>query len=377
MPGDANSMSFVLYADGASRGNPGPAAYGSVIYDNSGNLVAELGENLGIRTNNYAEYQAVIAGLRHISQTWPGSEVLVRMDSKLVVEQLSGRWQIKHPELRELAQEAIRIMRSLTVKLEWVPREQNSAADAAANRALDSGDFGQSAELSLSSIQPKSIRSPRQSIEPTTFVLIRHGHTQLTESNLISGSNGEDPTLSELGFLEAELAAKASSELLARFGLADVSRVLHSPQLRTTQTAAAIAKHFEVGTEADARLKEIGFGDWEGHSMAEMEAVSAVEIERWRGSMTAKPPGGESVADLEARVGEALLSAISEFNGRTVAIVSHMMPLRAIMRHALGGPNSLNWTLQFAPASISIVRYFGPNFAEVFATNSCQHLPTK
>ncbi len=128
-------MNFVLYADGASRGNPGPAAYGAVIFDAAGNLVAELGENLGIRTNNYAEYQGVIAGLRHIETNWPGAEVLVRMDSKLVVEQLSGRWQIKHPELRELAQEAIRIMRGLSVKLEWIPREQNSLADAAGNRA--------------------------------------------------------------------------------------------------------------------------------------------------------------------------------------------------------------------------------------------------
>ena len=159
MPGDSDSMNFVLYADGASRGNPGPAAYGAVIFDASGNLVAELGENLGIRTNNYAEYQAVIAGLRHIETGWPGAEVLVRMDSKLVVEQLSGRWQIKHPELRELAQEAIRIIRGLTVKLEWIPREQNSLADAAANRALDDGDFGDSVERVLGSVQPKSIRS--------------------------------------------------------------------------------------------------------------------------------------------------------------------------------------------------------------------------
>jgi probable phosphoglycerate mutase len=111
--------------------------------------------------------------------------------------------------------------------------------------------------------------------------------------------------------------------------------------------------------------------------MAEMEASSADEISRWRGSMSAKPPGGESVDDLEARVREALVSAIEEFNGQTIAVVSHMMPLRAILRHALGGPASLSWTLQFAPASVSIVRYFGPNFAEVFATNSCQHLPTK
>lgn len=370
-------MSFVLYADGASRGNPGPAAYGAVIFDPSGNLIAELGENLGVRTNNYAEYQGAIAGLRHIEANWPGAEVLVRMDSKLVVEQLSGRWQIKHPELRELAQEAIRIMRGLSVKLEWIPREQNSAADAAANRALDEGDFGDSAELVLSAVQPKSIRAPRQSVEPTTFVLVRHGHTQLTESNLISGSNGEDPSLSELGFLEADLAATAVNELLARFGLGEVSTVLHSPQLRTTQTAEALAKHFEVGMQADARFKEIGFGDWEGHSMAEMEASSASVIEKWRGSMTAKPPGGESVDDLESRVQSALIEAIDEFSGQTVAIVSHMMPLRAILRHALSGPNSLSWTLQFAPASVSVVRYFGPNFAEVFAINACQHLPTK
>jgi probable phosphoglycerate mutase len=299
------------------------------------------------------------------------------MDSKLVVEQLSGRWQIKHPELRELAQEAMRIIRGLSVRLEWIPREQNSLADAAANRALDEGDFGESSELVLSAVQPKSIRAPRQSIEPTTFVLIRHGHTQLTESNLISGSNGEDPSLSELGFLEAELASKAVAELLGRFGLADISKVLHSPQLRTTQTATAVAKHFEVGMLPDARFKEIGFGSWEGHSMAEMESASAAEIERWRGSMSAKPPGGESVDDLESRVRSALDQAIAEFTGQTVAIVSHMMPLRAILRHALNGPNSLSWTLQFAPASVSIVRYFGPNFAEVFAINSCQHLPTK
>ena len=111
--------------------------------------------------------------------------------------------------------------------------------------------------------------------------------------------------------------------------------------------------------------------------MAEMEASSAEEISRWRGSMSAKPPGGESVDDLEPRVRAALSEAISELNGQTVAIVSHMMPLRAILRHALNGPNSLSWTLQFAPASVSVVRYFGENFAEVFAINSCQHLPTK
>ena len=370
-------MSFILYADGASRGNPGPAASGAVILDHAGNVVVELGENLGIRTNNYAEYQAVIAGLRHIQSAYPGAQVEVRMDSKLVIEQLSGRWQIKHPELRELAQEAHRVMRGLEVSLNWVPREENQLADAAANRALDEGDFVESKELRLSAIQPKSIRAPRQSTEPTTIVVIRHGHTAHTESNLISGSDGEDPSLSELGFAEAESTAKAISKLLERFGLPQLAGVYHSPQLRTTQTAKAIASEFGVPQTADARLKEIGFGDWEGYSMAQMETTDASDISAWRGSMSRRPPNGESVDDLEQRVIASLRQIIAAHSSETVAIVSHMMPLRAIARFALKGDPALSWSMQFSPASISVYRFFGDALAEVFTTNSCDHLPAK
>jgi probable phosphoglycerate mutase len=82
-----------LYADGASRGNPGPAAYGVHINDGSGNSIAEIGEAIGVATNNQAEYAAVIAGLRYLTQTYHRA-VTIRMDSKLVVEQLSGRWRV-------------------------------------------------------------------------------------------------------------------------------------------------------------------------------------------------------------------------------------------------------------------------------------------
>jgi probable phosphoglycerate mutase len=369
-------MKLVLFADGASRGNPGPAASGAVIQDESGSTIIQIGENLGHRTNNYAEYQAVIAGLRYIQTHFSGASVDVRMDSKLVVEQLSGRWQIKHPELRELAQEAHRVMRDLEVTLTWIPREKNSLADAAANRALDEGDFGDVSELQLAAVQPKSIRAPRQSVEPTTVVVIRHGHTAHTESNLISGSDGEDPTLSALGLEEAKLAAHAASRLLARFGLSAISKVYHSPQLRTTQTARSIAEHFQAPLAADARFKEIGFGDWEGYSMSEMETSSAGEIANWRGSMTAKPPRGESVEELESRVNDGLQEIIASHTGETIAVVAHMMPLRAIARTALKAEKSLSWTMQFAPASVSIYRFFGAKFAEVFTINSCEHLPT-
>lgn len=368
-------MKFVVYADGASRGNPGPAAYGAVILDDAGTIVAELGENLGIRTNNYAEYQGAIAGLRYVATNHPGAEVELRMDSKLVIEQLSGRWQIKHPELRELAQEAHRVMRGLGMKLTWVPREQNSLADAAGNRALDEGDFGDEQEVTFSAIQPKSIRAPRQSIEPTTVVVVRHGHTAHTESNLISGSSGEDPSLSELGFLEAELAASAANNLLERFGLGVPSKIYHSPQLRTTQTAESFSKVFDAPLRPDARFKEIAFGDWEGYSMVEMETTARDDIASWRGSMTQRPPGGESVVDLESRVLAGLDDVIAQHSGETVAIVSHMMPLRAIARKALGASDAVSWSLNFNPASVSIYRFFGNRLTETFVINACEHLP--
>ncbi len=368
-------MSYLVYADGASRGNPGPAAYGAVVLNSAGTVIAEMGENLGIRTNNYAEYQGAIAGLRYVEANFPGAEVELRMDSKLVIEQLSGRWQIKHPELRELAQEAHRVMRGLQVRLTWVPREENSLADAAGNRALDEGDFGDEKELALAAIQPKSIRAPRQSIEPTTVVVVRHGHTAHTESNLISGSSGEDPTLSELGFREAELAAEATTALLKRFGLSAPEVIYHSPQLRTTQTAEAFAKQFNAPLKPDARFKEIAFGDWEGYSMDQMETSSSSEIATWRGSMTRKPPGGESVTDLESRVLSGLDDVIAQNSGKTVAIVAHMMPLRAIARKALDAGPSISWALNFSPASVSIYRFFGNSLTETFVINACEHLP--
>ena len=96
--------SLIVEADGGSRGNPGPAGYGAVVRDaHSGEVLAERYESLGATTNNVAEYQGLIAGLETAADLAPGADVQVRMDSKLVVEQMSGRWQIKHPAMRPLA----------------------------------------------------------------------------------------------------------------------------------------------------------------------------------------------------------------------------------------------------------------------------------
>ncbi|GAA1300353.1 hypothetical protein GCM10009610_07930 [Pseudonocardia xinjiangensis] len=131
-------MKLIVEADGGSRGNPGPAGYGAVVLDaDTEEVLAERAEGLGISTNNVAEYQGLIAGLRAAIELG-ATEVEVRMDSKLVVEQMSGRWQVKHPAMKPLALEAGGLVRELdSVRFGWVPRARNSRADALANRAMD------------------------------------------------------------------------------------------------------------------------------------------------------------------------------------------------------------------------------------------------
>jgi ribonuclease HI len=129
---------LVVEADGGSRGNPGPAGYGAVVIDpRTDEVLAERAEGLGVTTNNVAEYRALIAGLR-AAQALGAIDVEVRMDSKLVVEQMSGRWKVKHPAMQPLAREAAELVREIgQVAFRWVPRERNRRADALANRAMD------------------------------------------------------------------------------------------------------------------------------------------------------------------------------------------------------------------------------------------------
>jgi probable phosphoglycerate mutase len=136
-------VKLVIEADGGSRGNPGPAGYGAVVCDAaSDEVLVECSEGIGFATNNVAEYRGLIAGLRAAVElagpAAPATEVEVRMDSKLVVEQMSGRWKIKHPAMRPLAAEASELVDQLgSVRFGWVPRERNKRADRLANLAMD------------------------------------------------------------------------------------------------------------------------------------------------------------------------------------------------------------------------------------------------
>src|ERR1700722_14955863 len=144
MAGKQVTGKLLVEADGGSRGNPGPAGYGAVVRDaDSGEVLAELSESLGTTTNNIAEYSGLVAGLEKAADLAPGADVDVRMDSKLVVEQMSGRWQIKHPALQPLASRASQAARRLgRVRYEWVPRARNAHADRLANQAMDGAKNG-------------------------------------------------------------------------------------------------------------------------------------------------------------------------------------------------------------------------------------------
>src|SRR5665811_2207083 len=166
--------SVIIEADGGSRGNPGQAAYGAVLQDaTTGEIIAERGECVGKASNNVAEYRGLIAGLELYNEHTPEADLEVRMDSKLVVEQMSGNWKIKHPDMKPLAMAAHRLAPFGTTYT-WIPREENKHADRLVNEALDA----QAGKPSKKA--PKLVGWGKDLGTPTTLILVRHGETAHT-----------------------------------------------------------------------------------------------------------------------------------------------------------------------------------------------------
>lgn len=159
----ATARKLIVEADGGSRGNPGHAGYGALVRDpDTGKILAEDYKYLGTVSNNVAEYSGLIAGLNLAKGIDPKARVLVRMDSKLVVEQMTGNWKIKHADMRELAQQARGTYPPHLVGYEWIPREKNKDADRLSNVAMDEG-MGKPAKLARVGESGKqgSSRTPR------------------------------------------------------------------------------------------------------------------------------------------------------------------------------------------------------------------------
>ena len=381
-------VNLIVEADGGSRGNPGRAGSGAVVINaDTGEVILEVAKFIGVATNNVAEYLALKAGLEGALRINPAAKILVRMDSKLVIEQMSGTWKIKHPDMIQLAAEVQKIARGHDIKWMWIPREENTRADALANKAMDEGidsEISSEGETLRSPIVefnqsgPSSVRAPGGVTAPlTTVVLIRHGRTHLTESKRISGRGGEDPNLSDLGRIDARLAAEAIAQI-GKSGpwsyLSPVSAIVSSPIQRTQDTANIIANEIGLPVSINEDIAEISFGDWDGFTNEEVKLKWPAEFSAWQGSWDAAPPNGESLKDFDARVTRGLLAIVEAHAGKTVAIVSHVMPIRGIARKAMEGGVSAYWSPQISPCSISIMRFWGDQAAEVITLNSTSHL---
>lgn len=381
-------VNLIVEADGGSRGNPGPAGSGAVVINaDSGEVILEIARFIGVATNNVAEYLALKAGLEGALEINPAARILVRMDSKLVIEQMSGSWKIKHPDMIQLAAEVQKIVQGHEVKFMWIPREENSRADALANKAMDeSADSTISAEgeiprapvAEFNQTAPSSVRAPGNVTAPlTTVVLIRHGRTHLTESKRISGRGGEDPKLSDLGRIDARMAAQAVAQI-GKSGswsfLNPVSAIVASPIQRTVDTANIIANELGLSVSTNVNIQEISFGDWDGSTNDEVKQKWPSEFAAWQGSWDVAPPNGESLAEFDERVIRGLYEIVDAHPGKTVAVVSHVMPIRGIARRAMDGGVSAYWSPQISPCSITILRFWGNQAAEVITLNSTAHL---
>jgi broad specificity phosphatase PhoE/ribonuclease HI len=375
--------SVIIEADGGSRGNPGPAAYGAVLKDaETGEVIAEDATTLGVASNNVAEYSGLIGGLRLAERFAPEAEIEVRMDSKLVVEQMSGRWKIKHPAMKPLALEANRLAPFGTTYT-WVPRERNKHADRLANEALDGRRSGvsvpgqhagqhdeQHAEHEAALDEPESlaeeVQSPDAAAEArprgwspaagaqTTVILVRHGVTVHTTGKRFSGGlGGDNPGLSDEGRDQIRAVADWIAPLAG-----SVDAVVASPVRRTQESAEIIAERLGRTLEVEPGFAEMEFGVWDGLTFAEVAEKHKADLDQWLGSLDVAPEGGESFRVVQKRVLDGLDRLLETHGGKTVVVVSHVTPIKTLVAHAVDAPLESVFRMELAPASVSVLAFY-------------------
>jgi probable phosphoglycerate mutase len=225
---------------------------------------------------------------------------------------------------------------------------------------------------------PSSVRSPIDVTKPlTTIVLVRHGRTALTEARKISGGDGDDPDLSEVGVLDANAVATALGQIGSKGSwqrIGPISAIVSSPMKRAQQTAEVIAKHHGLKVTENENLREISFGDWDGLSHEEAQQKDSTLWQSWRGSWSVSPPNGESLEVFDQRLQLARQQITERHAGKTVVVVAHVMPIRGFLRWAFDAASAAYWRPQVAPCSISIIRVWGDETAEVVTVNHTAHL---
>ncbi|MFD2456935.1 bifunctional RNase H/acid phosphatase [Corynebacterium mendelii] len=455
-------MKVIIEADGGSRGNPGTAGCGTVVYDGEHTTVlARIAEYLGRHTNNVAEYHGLINGLSAARALGAG-EVAVFLDSKLVVEQMTGRWKIKHADMRALAAEAKKIAENFDhVSYQWIERAKNSAADALANKAMDAArDLGHrpailvldeedagpefdtvyralvgSAGKTQSSpgrSRTKTSDSPAPSkpepddeliglfdipgragtsradspapaagrtkttataacpapgatgdnsgttgeadTSPTRLVVLRHGETEMSIARCYSGGSS-DPELTETGRRQARCAA---GWLLSLAGsdhpAGTIDAIVTSPLVRCTATAQLIGRVLDCPVTTVDGLTELDFGDWDGHTFAQAHRMNPQLHRKFLTDTSVCCPNGESVDQAHRRVTEAIDQLLDTHRGRTVLVVTHVSPIKSIVRRVLGAGPEANTAIHLDLSSVSIVEFYADGPTSLRLLNSTEHL---
>jgi probable phosphoglycerate mutase len=204
---------------------------------------------------------------------------------------------------------------------------------------------------------------------PTTFVLLRHGETPLTPQKRFSGSGGSDPGLSEVGRRQAELVAG----VLAARGT--VQTVVSSPLARCRETAGVVAARLGLEVGIEDGLRETDFGAWEGLTFGEVRERYPDDMNAWLTDPGARPTGGgESFTAVARRVAVARDKLLASHAGRTVLVVSHVTPVKTMVRLALGAPPEALFRMELSAASLSAVAYYADGNAVLRLLNDTSHL---
>lgn len=335
---------LIVEADGGSRGNPGPAGFGALVRDgNTGELLREIAESIGTASNNVAEYRGLIAGLGAAHEIDPEAKITVRMDSKLVIEQMSGRWQIKHPDMRELALKARQIHERSLIDYQWIPRGENAHADSLANKALDGVALASSAPKKQINFLTERLTGGEKA---TTIYFVRHGTTDFTPNRRFSGGDGSDPSLNELGLQQAENVAREMAKIKPDL-------LISSPLTRTMQTATAISKTTGLSIIEDDSWIEIGFGEWDGLTFEDVKEKYPKEAQEWLSSTAFAPPRGESYDQVAERIDPARDALVAAYPEQRICVVTHNVVIRQIVRLTLSAPSHAAFHVDIDPCSIT------------------------
>jgi probable phosphoglycerate mutase len=371
------------------------AGYGALVRDAaSGRVLWEGAAPLGKESNNVAEYSGLIAGLKAVLRIDAGADVEARMDSKLVVEQMAGRWKIKHPDMRQLALEARDVAAQISaaggsVSFTWTPREQNKDADALSNDGMDGrtidrmlGDsdsgsgspgygsvdggegesVGEVVDELLDPVPSPAATGPWQGT-PCRIVLVRHGVTDFTLASRLDGRGGSDPSLNTAGQAQAAAAGRAVAHLLG----GSPARVVTSSLARARQTGATVGESIGVTPVLDADWDEQDFGDWDGASIPDLVRDHPGELTAMREDPAYTRPGGESHDQLAARVVAAFERVVAA--GGTTVVVCHRKPIMCVLAHVLGIPHDKVWRLAAAPGSLTALEVWPDGNVSVAFTN--------